>query len=381
MASVFLLIDGGWRRRRVVAKSDDPWSIASLDEDFIRGARVQELSAAERAKEAKALKKADRKGRRRRSGRRALGLLLPLAVVGGIVALSTRQRPTDGLSFKTSPTTVVSTSSTTGLPVATTTVDGATTVAFNGRTFVMGECVTWDQTIRTGRRDVQTVSCETAHLYEMVGMTEAPQQWTDGPNPTGPESHRMIVAACRRLAERYFGGPIDPSGFVELAGIHPSEQGWREGDRQIACALRRGVIDRSDATAVNKDLEIETVGSMRTSDQRFPWKIGDCLTKETWTLRVPCDEPHMYEFVGWGEPPSQAAPPDAHDPVYNERCAALAHTYQPETPPSIIVWNMTIEPESWVAGARSYACYLGSATKDLDGLPTKRVGSVRVVTV
>ena len=386
----FSLIDGGsdGEGRRVVAKSDDPWSIANLDEDFVRGARVRELSAAERAKEANAFKKADRKTRRRRSGRRALTLLVPLALVGGIVALSTRQRPTDGLSTRTSSTTVATTSSTnsrpgtpTTVPVATTNVIGTTTILLNGRTFAIGECVTWDQAISTSRRDVRTVSCETAHLDEMVGMTEVPQQWTDGPSPKGSESHRMIEAACRGLAERFFGGPIDPFGFVELTGIRPAEQGWREGDRQIACALRRGVIDRSDATALSKDLEIETVGSMRTSDQRFPWKIGDCLTKEIWTFRVSCDDAHMYEFVGWGEVLTGAAPPDINDPSYNKSCAALANTYHPEITPSIGVWNDSIGPESWAAGVHSFGCYVASTDTDPDGRPVKRVGSVRVVTV
>jgi Septum formation len=302
-----------------VAKSDDPWSIARLDEDFVRGARVQELSAAERAKEAKALQKADRKG--------------------------------------------------------------TTTIVLNDGTYASGDCVRWDQNSGKKTREVQTVNCEAAHLYEMAGDSVVPEPWASGSFPSRQESNRMIATACGVVAAHYFGGPIDPFGFVEVTAISPSEQGWHNGDRQIHCALTRGVINRSDATAVTKDLEVETNGSMRTSDQRFPWKIGDCLTKETWTLRVPCDEPHMYEFVGWGELPSQSTPPDVDDPSYNERCDALAHTYQPDTPSSIDGWNMTIQPESWAVGTRVFACYLGSVDKDLDDLPAKRVGSVRAVTV
>jgi hypothetical protein len=371
-----------------VAKSDDPWSITNLDEDFVRGARVQELSAAERATKAKAFKKADRKVRRRRSRRRALGLLVPVAVVAGIVVLSTRQHRTDGLSAKASSTTVVSPSSTSSAsvapttpPVPTTTVIGTTTIVLNGGPYASGDCVKWDQDIATPQRDVRTVNCEAMHLYEMVGATVVPKPWTEGPFPKDQESDRMIKSACQGLAEKYFGGPIDPFGFVEVTAISPSEQGWLQGYRDVFCGLARGVIDRADFNAVSKGLDVETVGSMRTSDQRFPWKIGDCLVKETWTYRVPCDELHTYEFVGWGELQTNAVQPAAHDPIASDLCATLADGYQPDTPPSVNVWNQRIEPASWAVGVRSFACYLGSADTGPDGQPVSLVGSVRVVTV
>lgn len=362
-----------------MVKSDDPWSIANLDEDFVRGARVRELSAAERAREAHAFKKADRKARRRLGGRRALGLLVPLAVVGGIVALSTRQRPTEGLSTKTSPTTVLS-SPANAPPVATTTVFGTTTVALDRRTYAIGECVRWEQESTTSRRNVQTVSCEATHLYEMVGMTVVPEAWTAGSFPPDPEIHRMIDAACRGLAERYLESPLDPLGFLELRAVYPLKQGWLTGDRQMGCALVRRPIDRSDVAEVSKDLEVENVGSVRTSDQRFPWKIGDCLTYEKWTFRVPCEELHTYEFVGWGEFPTGSAQPFATDSTYGKSCDALAKTYQPEPTALIVLWDQ-VASESWAAGVRSFPCFFNSAARGPDGWPAKQVGSVRVVTV
>lgn len=265
--------------------------------------------------------------------------------------------------------------------MTTTTVIGTTTIALSDRTSAVGECVRWDQETATKTREVQTVSCEATHLFEMLGMTLVPEPWTNGPYPPVPELDRMIEAACRGLADQYLRRPVDPHGFVNFRAIHPLEQGWLKGDRELACGLVRGVIDRSDAMALTNNLELETVGSIRTSDQRFPWKVGDCLTKEFRTFRVPCDEPHTYEFVGWGEFPTQSAPPDGNDPVYSKTCAALANTYQPETAPSIVVLGQTVSPESWADGALSFGCYLGSADKDPDGLPIKRVGSVRAVTV
>jgi Septum formation len=387
--SVLLRIDADCERRRVVAKSDD-WSMAMLDEDFVRGARVQELSAAERANEVKAFKTADRKARRRHRGRQALGLLAPLAVVGGIVALSTRQHRTDGLSAKVPSTTVVSTSSTSSAsvapttppPVPTTAVIGTTTIVLNGGPYAIGDCVKWDQDVATTRqRDVRIVNCEVAHLYEMVGTTVVPKPWNDGPFPKDQESGRMIESACQVLAEKYFGGPIDPFGFLEVTGISPSEQGWLQGYRNIFCGLARRVIDRADFAAVSKGLNVETVGSMRTSDQRFPWKIGDCLLRETWMFRVPCEEPHTYEFVGWGDLSTQAAFPDQNDFTLTDACSSLADAYAPSTPASVTVWNQHVEPGSWAAGTRAFACYLGEKEKQTDGWPVSRVGSVREVTV
>jgi Septum formation len=354
--------------------------MASLDEDFVRGARVQELSAAERAEEAKAFKKADRKIRRRHRGRRALAIIVPVAIVGGIVAFSTRQRPTDALAFKPSVTTVASVSSTDRPPVATTTVLGTTTISLNSGSYAVGECVRWDQEGSTRRRDVHTVSCDSSHLFEMVGMTVVPQAWTAGPRPTGDQSFRMIEAACRGLAERFYGGPLDPYGFVHLAAISPLEDGWLAGDRNVGCALTRLAIDRSDIEAYAKDRVQETVGSLRTSDQRFPWKVGDCLTFERWTFRVPCAEPHTYEFVGWGEFPKESERPFATNPTYGDTCDALAQPYQPDPAESIVMWDQ-VTSESWAAGTRSFPCYYASAKRDPDGSPAKRVGSVRVVTV
>ena len=358
-----------------MAKTEDPWSSAGFDDDFVRGARVRELSADERAKEAKTAKKAIRKVGRRRVGRRAIGIVGCVAVVAGVMALAARQSgPVNGA------TATLPSAPGAGAP-QTSQVGRTTTIGLKEHDYPTGSCVTWEQNVRTQSRDVRTVSCDSAHLMEMVGDTSIPQPWSDGPFPVGVDMYKLTLVVCKALVEKYLGRSIDPAGFVRITSIRPSEEGWLRRDRAMHCAITAGAVSKADVDRLTQGMDKDVIGSLRNASTRYPWSVGDCLIMDRWRYRVSCEEPHSYEFVGWGDVTGEPALPDRSDLVFSTRCGALADAYVPSTPPSISVWNDILEPDSWDAGERSFACFLGARERDSAGLPVKTVGSVRVIAV
>jgi hypothetical protein len=209
---------------------DDELDGLVLDEEFVRLAPVIELRAHERrtAAIAAAKERAARERRalsvpatpkpppwwtpvRRKVGVAVAALTALAALMAGLKALGVNQdRP------RTAAT-------------------DATAAAVAGQTDVAGDCVTWpdsegDFATRIG---IEVVDCADEHRLEMLGTVTL----EEGPYPTPGRFSELFDERCPALARTHLGHDLDPAGRFAIGGLYPSIDGWRAGDRGLACAV------------------------------------------------------------------------------------------------------------------------------------------------
>ena len=381
-----------------MAKNDDPWSTENFDEDFIRGARLHELSASERTEEAnrqivqgKAAAKLARKQRWRSVARRVVTLTLVLAVVAGAGVLIKNGRTSKSTAkaalntgSSVSTTTSVATATTAATTVATdpepaATSTTSTTFALQYREYAVGTCALWDESLELRILPVEIVSCDQLHAIEITGRTVVPNEWTNLPYPDDNVDKRMTDVACTSFAETYIGEKLDPNGFIYVTSLTPTKQGWNAGDRVIWCGLSHLPVTADEAESIGSTQGYRASRSVRSVTQRLPFKTGDCVADGPYKIVVDCSELHAYQFVGWADLSDQVTQPERQADLLWQRCGPLVEGFAGSIPRSMGTWHFFITEESWNVGVRSYPCFVVSRERTADNGPVPVTGSVGVV--
>lgn len=115
--------------------------------------------------------------------------------------------------------------------------------------YAAGECMTGIAT--DGSLDasaIRSTDCATAHRGEVVGIFE--MRDADGAAFPGiPAVQAIASTECPRLFAAYVGSDFNISS-LEMVYLHPIDDSWGRGDRQIACiAIGAGGGDLIDSVA------------------------------------------------------------------------------------------------------------------------------------
>ncbi|TVR24597.1 MAG: hypothetical protein EA387_05445 [Nitriliruptor sp.] len=85
---------------------------------------------------------------------------------------------------------------------------------------------------RTGIEEVELVSCDEPHDFEVFALVDLPE----GMYPGDSEVVDRAKDACRDRFAAYVG--VEESASALATGfLAPSEGGWEGGDRQVVCLL------------------------------------------------------------------------------------------------------------------------------------------------
>jgi hypothetical protein len=225
-----------------------------------------------------------------------------------------------------------------------------------------GDCLTWDQGA-TGdpTRTVATVDCERTHLVEVTGHLTLTDDL--GHAATDAELDRLTADRCRPVDEAHLGGPLDPHGRYYSAGIQPSVEGWRDGDREVWCALgARDGTESGDGRPAGRHRPF--TGRVTAAAQFWRYERGQCLAAGR-RAPVPCSAEHEVEFTGQVPVPDGTTVPalddiDGWDGLIGEACRAHAQAYlERDTGEPLTAGWLGVDPESWRAGDRTAHCLVG----------------------
>jgi hypothetical protein len=245
-----------------------------------------------------------------------------------------------------------------------------------------GDCVSWDQHAQAGpMRAIVTAPCTEPHLIELTGRVVI----TDEPDhvPTDDELDALTDRLCLPVDEAHLGGRLDPHGRYYSAGIQPSPEGWRAGDREVWCGLgaRDGTEDPAEPGAGAGEHR-PFRGPVSVASQFWLYDRGSCLAAGR-RAAVACVADHEVEIVGRVELSDQPTVPalddrTGWDALLGERCAQLARAYLGQDPvaPLTLGW-LGIDADSWAAGQRAAHCLVGERAAD-GGWVTVR-GSARSI--
>jgi hypothetical protein len=241
-----------------------------------------------------------------------------------------------------------------------------------------GDCLTWDQgTGGADARAIVTVACDQPHLVEVTGRLVVAEE-VDHP-PTEEELDDLTERLCRPVDEAHLGGPLDPDGRFDSAGIQPSPEGWAAGDREVWCALgARDGTESGEAAGRHRPF----TGKVSAAAQFWRYERGQCLAAGR-RAAVPCAEDHEVELTGTVRVPDAPSAPalddiPAWDALVGEACRAQARSYldRDAAEPLTAGW-LGVAPGAWRAGDRTAHCLVGQRD-DAGGWVTVR-GSARSV--
>ena len=235
-------------------------------------------------------------------------------------------------------------------------------VTLNQRSYDRGACYTWIQD--TDSTTAGKVDCAEPHLFEAVDKTNISDDFPAVSEYPDDGAWRSIaVRYCGPIAEQYLGYPIDPYGRFAAGSLHPVQEGWTTGDRELTC----GLIVRGEGEQPGWMKPF--VGAVPGANQAFLFATGVCLVTtddETDTEtggEVPCGAPHHGFATGAGTMPetSNGEPPsdDAFAAFAKPHCEGVAtqflgRPYQDD--PTMTVSWYPILAESWRAGTRQFTC-------------------------
>ena len=100
--------------------------------------------------------------------------------------------------------------------------------SFAARDCVVGSLAAED----LAEADFRIVDCTSEHDGEVVGILEMPA----GDYPGVPAIEASAETTCLAAFESFVGVPFDLSR-LEMSYTYPSEETWREADRQLACIV------------------------------------------------------------------------------------------------------------------------------------------------
>jgi hypothetical protein len=240
------------------------------------------------------------------------------------------------------------------------------------RSYSPGDCVKWDQTASHGPQTSTVVPCAQPHLIELASQATVPARVTHFPTAAGWVD--VGRAMCAQPDAAFLGRPLDPSGRFGVGWLHPTPEGWAQGDRTIWCGF--------ELTAAGPDL-LPFRGEVRGQSQELLFAVGSCLTVSAQgqanPAPVPCAQPHSFEITGYanlGSLPQFPQSPAALTDAVQSQCAADAVGYAGRSLPAGVEWGyLDLTQASWNAGDRLAQCTLDAV--DGSGSPMVSTGSLR----
>jgi hypothetical protein len=270
-----------------------------------------------------------------------------------------------------------------GARLARSTGDGgpATTLPYrlDRATHRPGDCLTWDQGAGPAdtSRPVATVACDEPHLVEVTGRVVVTAA-IDHP-PSDDELDTLTDRLCLPVDEARLGGPLDAHGRYYHAGIQPSAEGWRAGDREVWCALaaRDGTGGRERDGDRGPAVHALFRGPVSAAAQFWHYDTGACLAAGR-RAPVDCMADHEVEIVGRVVLPDRSSVPALDDArgweaLVGPACADQARAYLGgrAARPVVSGW-LGIGASSWAAGDRSAHCVVGQRDPTRAGWVTVR---------
>lgn len=223
-----------------------------------------------------------------------------------------------------------------------------------------GDCVSWDLRATAGpTRAITTVPCDRDHLLEITGHAVIDEELDH--EPTDDELDAITARLCRPVDEAHLGGRLDPHGRYYSAGIQPSVEGWRDGDREVWCGLGARDGTEGDGTPARRR---PFRGRVTVASQFWRYDRGTCLVAGR-RAGVACSADHEVEVVGRVELDGGTDLPPLDDAAGWEAlvgpgCRDQARAYLGHDPgaPLTVGW-LGIAADSWAAGARTAHCVVG----------------------
>ena len=227
-----------------------------------------------------------------------------------------------------------------------------------------GDCLTWTNPVEP---DLEKADCGADHLFEVaatVDLSVFPNS-EFGPKAAIATPARYVQLrdqVCAPAAERYLDGKLDPSGRFTVGLIHPSANGWSQGERSIRCGLQETSVDGTVFSTVR--------GTVASQDQSKVHEPGVCLglLGSLPSDPVDCGEVHGVEATAIINLTDQfpEGPPstDEQDDFLRDTCAAAADEYLGSADAlrnqTLTVYWDTVRLPSWLAGSRLVNCTVGS---------------------
>jgi hypothetical protein len=247
-------------------------------------------------------------------------------------------------------------------------------------THVPGDCVTWNQDAgsRPAPRAVATVPCDEPHLVEITGHIVIAERLDHVPGDD--ELDALTDRLCLPVNESHLGRRLDPNGRYFSAGIQPSAEGWRAGDRETWCALgaHDGTEDGTETSALRPFR-----GKVSGASQYWRYEPGTCLVVGR-KAPVPCAQDHDVEVVGRVELTDRSSVPAlgdyaGWDAIVGAACKDRVRAYLAREPAALLTagW-FGIPTESWTNGLRTVTCLVGERDAGSGDWTSVR-GSVRSI--
>ncbi|GGM48071.1 hypothetical protein GCM10012275_18930 [Longimycelium tulufanense] len=237
-----------------------------------------------------------------------------------------------------------------------------------------GACLNWT---RDDKSDIRQVPCTEKHLFELIGNVDVAGVFgKDAPFPKTDQWLQLQQERCAPVANQYLSGKFDPQGRFKLSVLLPTQEEWRNGDRQMRCGLQ---------VPLPSGAVYPVIGAVSTQDQSDVHEAGICLGISGKSVYDPvsCDKPHSFEIIGvvdLGAQFHEGFPEQKkQDEALLNACTAMAKQYAPGQDIGkkglTIAWDNRSQ-ESWNAGSFRVNCKLGAPLPDGSGLAPV-TGSVR----
>ena len=285
----------------------------------------------------------------------------------------------DELAAAEAPTDRLAQARAGALGITSTSVPGTTTPVLERRSYKVGDCVWWDETMFTvDLLDTKVVGCGQPHVMEVTAPHTVKDQAGDYPREAYWDA-LFDSGPCLAAAELYLGTKLDPNGNYFANGVMPTAEGWRNGDRGVWCGIGVRPLDAAGAAVARP----ESIGRVSAGNQYRIYPVGSCVGEAGTAERpgwgvVPCDAPHDIEVAGHVDLTNRVRelpPDDGWERVVGADCQRLAKAYAGAAlrDPVHPGW-LPIEAGSWDAGRRTLLCTVAEYRNDEAATITRRIG-------
>jgi hypothetical protein len=214
--------------------------------------------------------------------------------------------------------------------------------------------------------DLEIVPCEQAHDFETYAVVDYPVARGDD-FPGGDALSEYATIECADRFTNFVGVAWIDAGY-DIVPLVPSQERWRDGDRELECALIRMDGQPMQATA-RESGSIVPEGLVSV----FWLQEGDCIDGSAWFAfgePVSCLNAHEFEVYAVLTSPSE--PGAAYSSIEEVSQAALrtcggafASRVDPDHSQSLDFGPLAFPiPLSWDDGHRSYVCALSGADSE-----------------
>lgn len=202
------------------------------------------------------------------------------------------------------------------------------------------------------------VPCDGPHSHYVLATTT----FDEAAGGIGDEEYLALQTLCGESFEEHVGLPSTESA-VDLVIYAPDEDEWDRGDRYGACVIGR--------YAGGEPMLVEDTYRGMGEAARLDRTPGDCYGPFGIASQpVPCDQPHVYQYLGAADLPSSGEyPSGAGEQQAVAACDQLLAGQASTTESGdgrIETFAMAPPPHRWEQGERTVHCFAYPAPLDPD---------------